>query len=68
MFLASALMVVRMLVGIGLLERQFGLATTNSAARIDAVLACCHRSRCSFVGFGGNYLRRDLTRLVLLAG
>lgn len=57
-----------MLVGIGSLEWQFVLATTNSAARSDVGLGCCHRSRCSSVGFAGSYLLRGLMDLNLLAG
>ena len=53
-----------MLVGIALLYWQSALAMTSSAARSDAGLACCHRSRRSFVGFAGSYLRH----LGLLAG
>ena len=65
---ALASMVVRTLVGIGSLEWQFVLATTNSAARSDVGLGCCHRSRCSSVGFAGSYLLRGLMDLNLLAG
>lgn len=55
------------MVAIELLERQIGLATTNSAVMSDAGLACCYRSRCSFVGFAGSYLRETVGS-VLLAG
>lgn len=33
------------------------LATTNSAATGDVGLGCCRRSRSSFVGFVGSFLR-----------
>jgi len=62
---ASALRAVRMLVEIGV---RFGLATTSSAARSGAGLACCRRSRCSSVGFAGSCFRWGLMRLVLIAG
>ena len=56
---ALALMAEITLVEIELLEWQSGLAMTSSAARSDAGLECCHRSRCSFVGFAGSYLRHS---------
>lgn len=65
---ASTLRAVRLLVEIGLLEKKSGLATTSFAAMSDAVLACCHRSRCSSAVSAGNYLHRGIVGLVLLAG
>ena len=65
---ALTLMAARTLVVIVLPEWLSGLATTSSAARSGVVLECCHRSRCSFVGFAGSYLRRELMKLALFAG